>query len=74
MTELLRRAEDLGWPLVVLLGSPAYYERFGFEPSGPLGIVYLPVGAGNPHFQVRKLTGYDDSLRGEFTYCWEVPA
>ena len=50
MTELLRRAEVAGHPLVALLGNPAYYGRFGFEPSGPLNILYLPVGSGNPHF------------------------
>jgi putative acetyltransferase len=72
MQEVLRRAEAQGWPAVVLLGAPAYYGRFGFEPSGPLGIVYAPVGAGNPHFQVRRLAGYEPSLRGEFTYCWEM--
>ena len=72
MTELLRRADATGWPLVVLLGSPAYYPRFGFEPSGPLDITYPPVGPGNPDFQVRKLSGYDPSYLGEFTYCWEA--
>jgi predicted N-acetyltransferase YhbS len=71
MGELLYRAEASGYPLVVLLGDPAYYGRFGFEPSGPLGISYLPVGEGNPHFQVRRLAGYDPSYRGMFTYCWE---
>jgi putative acetyltransferase len=72
MTELLGRLERAGFPLVVLLGSPAYYRRFGFEPSGPLGIVYRPVGPGHPHFQVRRLSQYDPDYRGEFTYCWEV--
>jgi putative acetyltransferase len=71
MRELLDRAEESEYPLVVLLGDPAYYGRFGFEPSGPLGISYLPVGEGNPHFQVRRLTTYDPSYRGRFTYCWE---
>jgi putative acetyltransferase len=71
MKELLDRAEASEYPLVVLLGDPAYYGRFGFEPSGPLGISYLPVGEGNPHFQVRRLTTYDPSYRGTFTYCWE---
>jgi putative acetyltransferase len=71
MKELLRRAEASGHPLVVLLGDPAYYSRFGFEPAGSLGISYLPVGAGNPHFQVRRLAAYDPSYRGNFTYCWE---
>ena len=71
MEELLRRADAQGWPLVVLLGDPAYYGRFGFEPSGPFGIVYGPVGDDNPHFQVRRLKAYVPSLQGEFRYCWE---
>ena len=71
MAELLRRAEVAAWPLVVLLGSPQYYGRFGFEASGPRGIVYRPVGPDNPHFQVCRLPGYDDSYAGEFRYCWE---
>jgi putative acetyltransferase len=71
MTELLRRAELAGLPLMALLGSPAYYGRFGFEPSGPLGITYRPIGESNPHFQVRRFASYVPSLRGDFTYCWE---
>ncbi len=70
MFELLRRAEAAGFPLIVLLGSPGYYRRFGFEPSGPLNITYPPVGD-NPAFQARRLSSYDRSLQGEFTYCWE---
>jgi predicted N-acetyltransferase YhbS len=73
MTELLRRADEAKLPLLVLLGRPAYYRRFGFEPSGPLGISYQAVGEGDPHFQVRRLAGYDPSYRGTFTYCWETP-
>lgn len=71
MRELLDRAEASGYPLVVLLGDPAYYGRFGFEPSAPFGISYLPVGEGNPHFQLRRLTNYDPSYHGRFNYCWE---
>lgn len=72
MSELLARAETGGLPLVVLLGDPGYYGRFGFEASGPLGITYRPVGEGNPHFQVRRMAGYVPSYRGDFTYCWEA--
>lgn len=72
MSELLRRAELADLPLVVLLGNPAYYGRFGFEPSGPLGVSYPPVGPGNPNFQVRRFSHYDPSYRGEFAYCWEM--
>jgi putative acetyltransferase len=71
MRELLRRADDVGWPVAVLLGSPDYYCRFGFEPAGEMGIRYPPVGDGNPHFQARRLGSYDPSCRGDFTYCWE---
>jgi predicted N-acetyltransferase YhbS len=71
MGELLRSADEAGWPLAVLLGSPDYYARFGFVPSAPLGIMYRPAGPANPHFQVRPLRAYGPSWRGEFTYCWE---
>lgn len=27
-----------GWGLVIVLGHPGYYPRFGFEPAGPRGI------------------------------------
>lgn len=72
MRELLARAESSGLPMVVLLGDPGYYGRFGFEPSGPLGVTYGPVGPDNPHFMVRRLSAYDPSRRGDFTYCWEL--
>lgn len=71
MTELLHRAEAAGLPLIVLLGNPGFYGRFGFEPSGPLRMAYRAVGEGNPHFQVRRFGGYDESYRGDFNYCWE---
>jgi len=71
MTELLRRAELAGLSLVVLLGNPAYYQRFGFELAGPLGIFYRANGVANPHLQVRRLMNYDPSWCGDFVYCWE---
>jgi putative acetyltransferase len=68
---LLAAATEAGWPLLVLLGEPAFYARFGFEPAEPLGLSYAPVGAGDPHFQARRLPGYSASQRGVFSYCWE---
>ncbi len=73
MTELVRRADQDGWPVIVLLGNPSYYRRFAFEPSGPLGIECPSVGLGNPHFLVRRLRNYDSSCRGDFAYRWEGP-
>jgi putative acetyltransferase len=72
MTELLRRSELAGWPLVLLLGDPRYYSRFGFEAAGRLGISYPPVGPDDPHFMARRLSSFADHLRGEFSYCWEA--
>ncbi|HZT67086.1 MAG TPA: N-acetyltransferase [Acidimicrobiales bacterium] len=72
MTELLSRADRQGWPAAVLLGSPAYYRRFGFEPAGPLGLVYEPVGPDSPYFQVRRLSSFPHAPRGVVRYCWET--
>ena len=71
MTELLDRVQRANEPLVVLLGLPGYYSRFGFEPAAPLGIAYPPVGSDNPHFMVRRFEGYDPSYRGAYVYSWE---
>jgi putative acetyltransferase len=71
MESLIRAATSRRWPLLVLLGDPAYYSRFGFEPAGPLGLTYAPAGTGSPNFQARQLDDYDAQRRGTFTYCWE---
>lgn len=71
MEAVIADAEHRAWPLLVLLGDPAFYGRFGFERAGPLGITYAPVGVDSPHFMARRLPGYDSALRGSFTYCWE---
>lgn len=35
----LARAAELGFGIALVLGHPAYYPRFGFEPAEPLGIM-----------------------------------
>jgi len=72
MTELLDRAEQQRWPAVVVLGNPAYYGRFGFQPAGPLGVVYETVRRDSPFFQMRPLSSFDSSIGGTFQYCWET--
>jgi putative acetyltransferase len=71
MRAVIEQAHARGTPLVLLLGDPAYYERFGFEAAWPLGITYAPAGNHSPHFMARRLAAYDTGLRGEFRYCWE---
>lgn len=41
----LERCPGLGWQAVFLVGSPAYYARFGFELAAPAGLHY-----GDSHF------------------------
>jgi putative acetyltransferase len=67
MHAVLGAADALGEPLVALLGSPAYYRRFGFRLSGEYRIV-PPRPEWQPHFQVRALTAYHPGLRGTFAY------
>ena len=55
-------------PLVALLGSPAFYGRFGFVRSTDLGID-PPEEVWRDHFQVRTLTSYDDTIAGRFRYA-----
>ena len=74
MRQLLRNADEQRWPVVVILGSPVYYGRFGFEPAGSFGIVYPPVGAGDEHFQIWRGSAFDPSWRGDVRYCWEAGA
>jgi putative acetyltransferase len=71
MEALIAQAAERRWPMLVLLGDPAFYGRFGFERAGPLGITYAPAGVDSPHFLARRLAGRDPVLRGSFTYCWE---
>ena len=61
-------ADALGEPLVVLLGDPAYYRRFGFVLASEYGIV-PPVAEWAPHFQARSLSSYSATLCGQFRYA-----
>lgn len=61
-------ADALGEPLIALLGSPAYYARFGFIPSTTIDVEAPEPSWGN-HFQVRTLTAYRSDIRGRFRYA-----
>lgn len=68
MHAVLGAADALGEPVVVLLGSPAYYGRFGFVHASSLGID-APDPAWGDYFQARPLAAYDPTVRGTFTYA-----
>ena len=64
----LRLADKRGEPLVVVLGHPMYYPRFGFRPAASLGIEppdpWMPAEA----FMVVPLGAYEPTLRGRVTF------
>lgn len=55
-------------PLIVLLGHPEYYPRFGFVPAADFGVT-PPVAEWVPAFFARKLATYGPALTGEFRYA-----
>ncbi len=68
MDALLAAADAAEVPLVVLLGAPQYYGRFGFRPAEELGVIAPEPGWGDA-FQARPLTAYTSSLAGPFRYA-----
>jgi putative acetyltransferase len=64
---VLGAADARDEPLVVLLGDPRYYGRFGFRLAEEHGIT-PPVPGWEPHFQARTLAAFTPALRGRFAY------
>jgi putative acetyltransferase len=68
MNALLAAADAANVPLVVLLGAPQYYGRFGFRPAEELGVI-SPDPAWGAGFQARSLTAYTESVAGRFEFA-----
>jgi putative acetyltransferase len=58
MEEALATADEREEPMAIVLGSPAFYERFGFEPARGLDI-HGPYDDAGDAFQVRPRRGQD---------------
>lgn len=65
---VLAAAQEAGAPVVGLLGSPAYYARFGFRPASEFGIE-SPEAAWGDHFQARPCVPPEAAPRGAFRYA-----
>ena len=65
--EALRIAAGTGFPLVVAVGHPAYYPRFGFEPAGARG-VDAPWDVPAAAWMMLPLPSYRPEARGLVTY------
>jgi putative acetyltransferase len=70
-SSLVRAAVDIadgrGEPLVLLIGHPGYYPRFGFVQARPLGLE-PPFPVPDEVFMVRPLAAYDPAIRGRVVY------
>jgi putative acetyltransferase len=65
---VLGAADALDEPLVGVVGDPAFYGRFGFDPGGRYRINPSDA-AWEPFFQVRRLTAWRPALTGTFRYA-----
>ena len=68
MCALLAAADTGDVPLIVLLGSPQYYSRFGFRPAQEMGVI-PPEPSWGDAFQARPLNAYTPSIAGLFHYA-----
>jgi putative acetyltransferase len=64
----LTAADAAGVPMIVLLGAPQYYSRFGFRPAQELGVI-SPDPRWGEAFQARPLTAYTPAVAGPFRYA-----
>jgi putative acetyltransferase len=66
--ESVRRAELRGEPLVLLLGHPEYYPRFGFRQARELGIEPPEDDIPDEAWMVLPLAAYDPALKGRVVW------
>ena len=62
--DALAIADERGEPLVLVLGHPSYYPRFGFERASTLGIS-PPEGIPDEPWMAIKLSAYRPEIRGQ---------
>jgi putative acetyltransferase len=68
----VRHARGTEYPLVVVLGHPDYYPRFGFRPARQYEIE-TPYDAPDEAWMALRLPAYDDRVRGTVLYppAWD---
>ena len=64
----LAAADARGEPLVLVLGHPEYYPRFGFRPASQLGIAAPDPRIPNAVFMALPLSSYDPAIRGRVVF------
>ena len=65
--ESLKKAKYLGHKLIIVLGDPKFYSRFGFEQASNFEIT-PPAGFPEETFLVAKLSPEDIEIKGQVMY------
>lgn len=66
--DALMRADEHLEPLVLVLGHPEYYPRFGFESARGLGLDPPDDAITDGPWMVKKLSNYDPTLTGRIDF------
>jgi putative acetyltransferase len=66
--EGLEAARLLGHRIVIVVGDPAYYGRFGFSPARPLGLVPSLDVPGDAFMAIELVPGALAGVKGEVVY------
>jgi putative acetyltransferase len=69
MREAIERASHTEYPLIALLGHPAYYPRFGFRPAKATFGITTVYDAPPEAWMALALPAYEPDIRGEFRYA-----
>ena len=67
VTESLKRAAETDFPLVIVVGHPEYYPRFGFEPADALGLE-APFEVPSEAWMAYRLPAYTPAAHGTVIY------
>jgi putative acetyltransferase len=69
MHEAIERASRTEYPLIALLGHPAYYPRFGFRPAEATYGITTHYDAQPEAWMALALPAYAPHIRGAFHYA-----
>ena len=68
MLAALEHARTTAFALVVVVGHPGYYPRFGFERASALGLDY-PGDVPDEAWMALRLPAYEPAARGLVAYA-----
>jgi len=67
--EAFKRCKDLGYYIVMLIGHPTYYPKFGFKPARQFGLEMQQFEVPDDVFMVCELKSNElNNIKGELKY------